>query len=339
MWYMDPIYKRPLISVIVPVFNSAATIDRCVRSLLSQTYSNLEVILIDDGSKDESLLICKNYAEFDERVVVLSQENGGAGAARNSGLRVMHGDFVGFCDSDDYVEPTMYEHLFEALVQNGADVSCCGRSDHYDLVVSPGLCPNEREAVSGIDALRKIFVYDGMDFAPWDKLFSRSIWGATLFPEGRICEDIGCLYNVFKKAKTVALINERLYHYCHRISSASEIGLGPRVFDFQHYAGIIYRDVIEEIPSLEPLAAKFRIKSLLYTIGFIYRATKKEYKPYRGKLYSFVREVRFFFPKMGKKEKIISFLYTTHALRCLRPVYYLYQIMSGKKRRKAQQES
>ena len=114
---------KEMISVIIPVYNVAAYLPECLESILVQDYANLEIILIDDGSTDDSGVICNNYAQKDARVKVIHQKNGGAAAAKNAGLRVATGEYLAFADSDDYLEPDAYSHMMMLLKQSGADAA------------------------------------------------------------------------------------------------------------------------------------------------------------------------------------------------------------------------
>ena len=123
--------NAPLISVVVPVYKVENYLDRCVESLLAQTYQNLEIILVDDGSPDSCPALCDEWGKRDEHIVVIHKPNGGLSDARNAGVLAAHGDYIGFVDSDDYVAPDMYESLYAHLVEADADVSICGIADVY----------------------------------------------------------------------------------------------------------------------------------------------------------------------------------------------------------------
>ncbi|MBQ7792832.1 MAG: glycosyltransferase family 2 protein, partial [Clostridia bacterium] len=118
-------FNQPLISIIIPVYNAAHYFERCIKSVLEQTYKNLEIILIDDGSTDGSEKLCDQYKEIDDRIKVVHKKNGGQSSARNLGLTMITGDYVGFVDSDDYIEKDMYEYLYNNMVKYHADISIC----------------------------------------------------------------------------------------------------------------------------------------------------------------------------------------------------------------------
>ena len=127
-----------MISIIVPVYNAELYLDRCINSVLNQTYKEFELILIDDGSTDSSLSICYDYASKDSRIVVLSKKNEGAGLARNEGLKIAKGDYIGFVDSDDYISPDMYREMYRKAIENDADIVQCGylKVDEKDNIIA-----------------------------------------------------------------------------------------------------------------------------------------------------------------------------------------------------------
>ena len=142
---------NPLISVIVPVYNVAEYLSRCVDSILAQSYGNLQIILVNDGSSDDSGRICEEYAKKDTRIQVIHQKNGGLSSARNAGLDVSSGQYVGFVDSDDWIEPEMYEEMLALMERNAAQLVCAGR---YDVdgdtgKKTIGLGPKQQACVTG----------------------------------------------------------------------------------------------------------------------------------------------------------------------------------------------
>ena len=143
--------NEDLISIIVPVYNVEKYLHRCVSSILQQTYSKFEVILVDDGSKDASGRICDVFASKDERVRVIHKENGGLSSARNAGLDIANGKYIGFVDSDDYIENDMYEIMYNALIKNNVDIACVGiyRDDEEKDKSVIIRCPKKRNNILG----------------------------------------------------------------------------------------------------------------------------------------------------------------------------------------------
>lgn len=215
--------EKPMISVIVPVYNVKAWIERCLDSILAQTYENIEVILINDASSDESGRICDHYAARDGRIIVLHfSENRGPSAARNEGIRRARGAFASFIDSDDYVEPCLLEKLYNNLLENGADVSACG-ADGIKLRGGPPGTFSRSEAVCCLA--------HGVPFnhVPWGKLYAMELVKKHPFDERYFySEDLLFLYEILKSSNRVSYLPDRLYHYINREGSQVHSGVDDR---------------------------------------------------------------------------------------------------------------
>lgn len=210
--------KDELISIIVPVYRVEPYLEKCLESLRSQTYRNLEIILVDDGSPDNCGAICDRYAREDSRFRVFHTENGGLSAARNVGLRAASGDYIGFVDSDDWTEPEMYEKLHNAIIQTGADVSCCCFYTVFPQEVIEMKTLGLR-LLDAEDALRELIEGACIRTGVWSKLYRRELWEDVSFPEGRIFEDVLTTYRIFRKMEKLAAIPEHLYYYRRREDS------------------------------------------------------------------------------------------------------------------------
>ncbi len=211
----------PLVSIIVPVYNVEKYLEKCVDSILSQTYKNIELILVDDGSTDKSSAICDEYEKRDPRVKVRHKQNGGQADARNQGIKMATGEYIGFIDSDDSVHPEMYEKLYRAISEQGADLSLCD----YKYVDDNGADyyrknPITRGTFTGVEIMAKLqepapSVY----ITPVNRLYKREIFDGLEFPVGKINEDAGIAYLVYDRAEKVATIEDKLYYYLQRRGS------------------------------------------------------------------------------------------------------------------------
>ena len=212
---------RELISIIIPVYNAGKYLETCVTSVLSSTYEHLEVILVDDCSTDDSGQLCDQLAEKDSRIKVIHcQENGGQGKARNAGLKIMSGHYVGFVDADDTIHPEMYERLYDLLIAHHADISFCSRK-----VISDWL-PDEHED-TGISVFEdgKIDVArlgHGDDLeSPVLKLYRKEIFSHLRFPESHWAEDLFIVPDYLAQASRIVYTSEQLYFYSVRKDNAS----------------------------------------------------------------------------------------------------------------------
>lgn len=215
--------KHPLVSIIIPVYNVERYLRRCLDSILLQTYYNLEIILVDDGSTDSSGEICDEYAEKDSRISVIHKENGGLSDARNAGIEAASADYIAFIDSDDYVEKQYVQRLAGILLKNNADIAICG---YY--------C-GKREKFPEIKRYhRKIQCFDSkvmlknwhgkykhVETAAWNKLYKKVLFveNNIYYPVGYIYEDVQTTHLLVNKALKIVLTNEKLYYYYHRKDS------------------------------------------------------------------------------------------------------------------------
>lgn len=212
--------EMPLISVIVPVYRVEKYLDRCLQSITEQTYRNLEIILVDDGSPDGSGAICDAWAAKDSRIRVIHKENAGAGAARNTGLDVATGDIVSMIDSDDYLEVHMYEHLLQ-LMKDGVDIAECDIcwTERDDLSMEDG---SEAEIkVCNVEDAMRLHIRDEIFCqTPPNKLYRRQTMADIRFPEGNLIDDEYFTYRVIGNARKLARSSARMYAYRQQPGSA-----------------------------------------------------------------------------------------------------------------------
>ncbi len=207
-----------VISVIVPVYNVAAYLPECLESILNQDHEALEVILIDDGSKDESGAICDQYAARDSRIRVIHQKNGGAAAAKNAGLRAATGAFLSFVDSDDYLEPNVYGYMVNLLKATDSDAAVFAFRDVFRNRTEDCFPKREQRAYSGKEYLVQ-FTKDWTCALLWNKLYKRSLFDGIFFEEGHKIDDEYFTYQGFLNAKKVVCEDKIIYNYRRRASS------------------------------------------------------------------------------------------------------------------------
>jgi glycosyltransferase involved in cell wall biosynthesis len=213
--------EEPLISIIVPVYQVRIYLEKCVRSLCSQTYRNIEIILIDDGSQDGSGELCDRLARSDDRIVVCHQQNAGPSAARNRGLAMAKGAYIGFTDSDDFVDATMYERLYQTICEFGAKVAQVGREElSANGKRLPNICepPTVPTAVTAEAFLKELLMHRG-DCSFCTKLFDQEIIGSKRFPEGALNEDFRLLVELLEELPMIVSLPEQTYHVLYRADS------------------------------------------------------------------------------------------------------------------------
>lgn len=225
-----------LVSVIIPVYNVEDYLDRCVASVVGQTFQNIEVILVDDGSPDHCPEMCDAWAEKDERITVVHQVNKGLSAARNTGIDIASGDYVLLLDSDDYIAPFAVELLLYAVLQTNSDMAICGfakgSEDHY--VFSEG----KTRAVECIDretALYRIYSdsTNALKYgAAWGKLYRRSLYEDICYPEGKIFEDIYTTHKLLYRCGQIAVLDIPLFYYFQRPGSIMNASFTIKKLDY-----------------------------------------------------------------------------------------------------------
>lgn len=210
------------ISVIVAVYNSEKYLEHCVKSILNQTYADIEILLINDGSTDDSSKICHSIASNHSNVIVIDKENGGCYSAWNTGLKIATGQLIGFVDNDDYILPTMYEELANALEKTNSDIACCGRYrniDYKNEFFNMNISNSPLIAFSGVDAAKHLFVDTTLiKPAVWDKLYRHELFDGEEFPN-TFFEDAGLTYKLLLKSKRVVVSRKQLYAYSVRYGS------------------------------------------------------------------------------------------------------------------------
>lgn len=211
-----------LISVIVPIYNVEKYLEKCVNSILKQTYINLEIILVDDGSPDRCPEICDKLAKTDDRIIVIHQLNGGLSKARNIGIDVAKGAYLVFVDSDDTVECELIEKLYKCLKKYDCKMAACGRK--YVFEDGKILC-KVTEGIDTVyefgDAIKEMNAFRLFDMSAWAKIYAKELFSTIRFPEGKLSEDYFVMYKLIDLANKVGYISDPLYNYLQRTSSIS----------------------------------------------------------------------------------------------------------------------
>ena len=212
--------ETPLISIIVPVYKVEACLRRCLDSMIHQSYPNTEILLVDDGSPDQSGAICDEYARKYPNITVIHQENQGQAAARNHAAQRAAGEYITFIDSDDYVESDYTAYLFELIRQNDADLSICGFRYLYEGSEGPGAGKETKTMLlSSEEALKRLNYTQGFGAFPWAKMYKKQLILDHPFPEGQIYEDLAVMYKIFCDAERIAYGDKPLYYWIQRSGS------------------------------------------------------------------------------------------------------------------------
>lgn len=212
------------ISVIVPVYNVEKYLDECVQSILNQTYDNIELVLVDDGSTDGSSEICDKYGKIDSRVKVIHKENRGVSSARNKGLDIAKGEFIVFIDSDDCIHPQMIEILYEGIKENNSDISICEYKRYQENEVIENKIYNKDiinfNNYTNIEGLHNLQKEKRISFTvPWNKLYKKNLFDNLRYYEGKIHEDEFIIHELLYKCNLISYTSLKLYYYLKRDNS------------------------------------------------------------------------------------------------------------------------
>lgn len=259
--------KQPLISVIVPVYNIIPYLPRCVESLQRQTYGNLEILLVDDGSTDDTPALCDRLAQEDARIRVFHKENGGPSSARNYGLTQAVGEYVGFVDSDDYVDADMYERLYRAIAETHMPIAQVGRDEiDQDGNILPNICEPVAEAqvIPAQEFLQELLMHRG-DCSFCTKLLQKSLFETEQFPVGALNEDFHLLVKMLTREEAsvpgIACIPGQAYHVFYRPdSNTRDKNRFSRVYaDNIDNADMVLELVEQKYPGLTEIAFRFGV--------------------------------------------------------------------------------
>ncbi len=324
--------STPLISVIVPVYNVAPYVRKCLDSLLAQTYSEIEIIVVDDASTDESGSICDTYPALDKRIQVIHfPVNRGLSAARNDGICRAKGLYAAFVDSDDYVEPDFLEKLYDNLIKNKTDISICGIDGLSKNTEPPAVYSNVETA--RCLARRTPFLWN-----TWGKLFPTALVKATLFDKRALCcEDLLFFYKILRQIKTVSYFPDSLYHYVYRDGSEINNGIDEKRCTVFSVIDYILKDASANFPetvsSFRQLSLDANVRLAMQAVeggtarGELWMYLKRFHKNVRR---SFSREALLLCPH---KKGIIAelMLYASPAAFFLPAVFYrLIKHLKGK---------
>lgn len=211
-----------IVSVVVPIYNMEKYLDKCIESIVKQTYKNLEIILVDDGSIDKSLKICNKWGEKDNRVNVYHKENGGLSDTKNFGIKHAKGKYISFIDADDWIELNMYEELTKEMIKTKSDIIICGRYLEYEDGKRTRQCNPNNICMNSEETIIKLDTFGGFDMSSCDKLYKTELFNGIEFPVGKKCEDAYVTYKLFAKSKKVEYYPKIFYHYLQRKNSISK---------------------------------------------------------------------------------------------------------------------
>lgn len=268
---------NPLISVIIPVYNVEKYLDRCVSSVVNQTYAQLEIILVDDGSPDNCPAMCDAWAEKDRRIQVIHKKNGGLSDARNAGMRAATGKYMAFLDSDDYIALEMYQLLLEQMHTDDSDIAACG----VEMVFEDGSAPRKltrdgKCLLNRAEAMEAVIRESWLKPPVWGKLYKSDLIRDIPFPVGKYHEDVFWSYQAVARAEKVSVIDTPCYFYIQRSGSIMDESYSLHRLDVIVAKQQRVRFIQTAFPELTGLAVRDLLFSCIYHGQLAIKALPKE---------------------------------------------------------------
>lgn len=276
------------ISVIVPVYQVERYLEKCMESIVNQSYKNLEIILVDDGSKDSCPAICDSYQKKDDRIKVIHKSNGGLSSARNAGLEIATGELITFVDSDDSIDEKMLETLLLNMQAYDSDISVCFWKEVWEneqTSNNQALLTSEQatvECMNQVEAMKKMLYQRGCDSCAWGKLFKRELFSTIRFPEQKIYEDIAIMYQVFGLAQKVVFSDYQGYNYLQRNTSISKAQFAVNKMSLIDFTECNEAYMSEHYPELLTAARSRAVRANFHI--YMQIPAKDEYKEYRDRI-------------------------------------------------------
>lgn len=299
-----------LISIIVPVYNVEKYLNQCIDSIIKQTYTNLEIILIDDGSTDNSGKICDEYLSKDCRIKVLHKENGGLSSARNAGIKICKGKYIGFVDSDDWIDATMYETLYERMLYFDADVIDCGYLKEYRNIKLK-VNSNKEKVYFGEKLIEECYLSNVTKPEVWCKLYKRYIFNTIKFPLNKYYEDAFIFIPTLSLINKIVIIPACLYHYRQRKSAITKNIFNEKHLDVIELHNNEHKYIEKYIPSCIEQNLVYKILGIKELLFKLLNSKIQLYREYKFQLQKEVRKNIYFIIKSKKiniKEKIALLL-------------------------------
>ena len=275
-----------IISVIVPVYKVEEYLDECLYSLVNQSYTSLEIILVDDGSPDQCPQMCDDWALKDERIKVVHKPNGGLSDARNAGLDICTGEYIAFVDSDDWIKPDMYRIMVDAIERENADICACNIVSCYP---DREVCWGGKKYTVGNSETMLDLLYDDAKYpvCAWNKVYKRKLWDNFRFPVGKICEDSFTTYLLLNKADRIVQITDALYCYRIRSNSIMTSSFSKKSMDEEEAWRKNYEFIKEHYPRLYRRAFTFYLQS----VNVLIHRIKKDQREHFQKEYIFLKRI------------------------------------------------
>lgn len=323
---------KELISVVIPIYNVEKYLRRCIDSVIKQTYENLEIILVDDGSQDNCAEICDEYAINDSRIKVIHKLNGGLSDARNSGIDIASGKYITFIDSDDYVTKDYIEVLYNALKADMTDLAISSHKVIYENGTVIEKATGEKSILSSKEVLERILYDDGIDLSAWAKLYKIELWNDVRYPKGRLFEDSATTYKLIDKCDKVTIISKATYNYMIRNSSITNVKFSNKKLDLIKSTQEMCTYVKKRYPDLEKATNRRLMYAYLSTLTQLIKSNEKndEVEEY---LYYYIEEnsKKVLIDKKVPTRDKLALISTKFGLKFYKIIWKIYEKITGRR--------
>ena len=247
-----------MVSIIVPIYKVEKYLDECVQSIIKQSYRNLEIILVDDGSPDNCPSMCDEYAEQDSRIVVVHKENGGLSSARNAGIDIARGEYLLFVDSDDYISPIMVETLLDAITETNAKIAVSRISEDAEKLCLD--CGQKTEVLRPDQVMKYILTEQVITTSASGKLYRKELFEGIRYPNGKIYEDLGTTYKLIDRCEKVAFMDSSFYYYRSNPESITQASFSTKQLDYYDIADELREYISSAYPVFIDLVDNHRVR-------------------------------------------------------------------------------
>ncbi|WP_294184184.1 glycosyltransferase family 2 protein [uncultured Clostridium sp.] len=295
-----------LISIIIPVYNVEKYICKCIDSIINQSYKNIQIILVDDGSTDKSGYICDRYSKMDTRIQVIHEKNKGQSSARNIGLQISEGNYICFIDADDYVHKDYLIYLLNLILKDNSDMSICNTLDYYKNGKIIGENSDKNMILSPDQALEMMLYQNSFDTGPCAKLYKKDLFDNITFPENQIYEDFEIIYKIIDKCKIISYGKKAMYYYFHHKNSIMTNSFSDKKLHLIEISKEILNFVSNKYPQIKNAAVRRYVYSNHHLLNLM--CNSKNYS--KSLKNQFIKNIKtnagvvLFDKKSSKKDKI-----------------------------------
>lgn len=321
-----------LVTIVVPVYKVEKYIDKCVNSILNQTYKNLEIILVDDGSPDNCGQICDNYEQKDNRIKVIHKENGGLSDARNAGIDIASGKYISFIDSDDYIDNQYIEILYNAIIKDKSDMAISSHKVIYDTGAVLEKATGEESVLDSKEVLKRILYDDGIDLSAWAKLYKMELFKEIRYPKGRLFEDAATTYKLVDKSEKISVVSKSKYNYVIRGNSITNLNFSEKKMDLITSTKEMCEYVRNKYPELEKACNRRLMYAYLSTLTQLLKSDTKN-EEIEKQLFSYIRENSKLIleDKQVPKRDRIALLSIKVGPKFYKVIWKIYEKLTGRK--------